>query len=246
MIDFLIPVTIDHSDRIRNCDIIIKYLEKCNIGNVYLLETYKDSPKLESRYSNINYFCEKQTSEYFNRMSTLNYLAKKSNGPIVSLYDVDVIIPKVALKETVRLLQAEADIVYPYDGAFYDVPNNIVNELHKNLSTPVPLAECILFNPHSHGGAIMINRSTFIEAGMCNERVIGWGYDDDEIYHRLDNLGYRRARTNNPLLHLTHPRNNSVFYTNKFTNDNLRESEKIKYMSKDDIKAYVKTWEWCK
>ena len=43
----------------------------------------------------------------------------------------------------------------------------------------------------SVGGAFLVNRVSYMEAGMENERFYGWGPEDVERVVRWDTLGYQ-------------------------------------------------------
>ena len=76
--------------------------------------------------------------------------------------------PQQIVGATDAIISGRAQLVYPYDGKFYDVPEkyfDIINDT-KDL-TNVNLEECILFNPHSIkiNMGVMIKRS--ISSSMC-------------------------------------------------------------------------------
>jgi hypothetical protein len=246
-IDFLIPISIDHSDRLRNYDIVISYLKKIGAKNIYVYETYKDYPKLKDRYDNINYFNKEQDTDSYDRMKYFNFLVKQCKSPIIALYDIDVIIPKDDIIKAVDLLiNNTVDVVYPYNGEFYDVPIETVIKLQQNLNTPIDLSKCILFNKNSFGGVVMFRRSVFIEGGMGNELFKNEGYADDEIIYRFRTLGYIIYRTKSPLLHLTHFRGSTSFNYNPYTSNNQKIVQETVSKNKEQLEQYIKTWSWCK
>jgi len=62
------------------------------------------------------------------------------------------------------------------------------------------------------GGAVFVNRKTYIKAGMMSEKFYGWGPEDFELYERLKILCLKIYRSEGPLFHLTHSRgSNSAF-----------------------------------
>jgi predicted glycosyltransferase involved in capsule biosynthesis len=139
--------------------------------------------------------------------------------------------------------------VYPYEDYFYDVPEVIrrifiekkdlkvlkqTTSLHKPLYTPGPV-----------GGAFMVNRRRYIEAGMENEHFYGWGPEDRERYIRWYKLGYKVGRIKGPLYHLYHTRGiNSTFHDP--IQDQIKDSESYAFnrMTKEQLRSEVDRWKW--
>ena len=77
------------------------------------------------------------------------------------------------------------------------------------------------------GGAVLINREKYLQAGKENEMHYGWGNDDFDRYYRFLILGYSIYKTDTCLFHLSHPRS---------TNSQYRTSVQIKRSSCELIK----------
>jgi hypothetical protein len=247
-IDFLIPLYIDHEDRTRNCNIVLKYLNKCGFENIYIAESFKDFSKFKFDYNinfNVKHYTFKQTDKFFNKMISVNKLFRISQSPIIALYDADTIILKGDIEDAIELIeQNKADIVYPYNGQFYNIPPKITQKLYQDIKTPFNIIDCKLFNPGSHGGAVIFSRDIFKQGGMCNEKFKNVGYDDDEIFHRFEILGYSIQRTQSPLFHLDHFRGNTSFNYNDYIEHNKRVLYETVSKNKEDLKQYIKTWKW--
>lgn len=241
-IDFIIPVYIEHPDRLRNLNIVLRYLNAIGANNVFVNEYYRNEPKVT--FLTTNYLNKDITSEeYFNKMQCGNDIFHSfSRNKIVCLYDVDVLIPKKDLKESTIKLLENYDFAYPYNGLFYDIPASKVEELQTNLQAEISVLQCTLLNPQSVGGCVMFNRDVFIKGGKLNPNFKNVGYDDDEINARYLNLGYFKFRTSSPLLHLKHYRGSTSYDNNKYTNYNAAEFFKIKNMTAQEITNYIKTW----
>jgi len=241
-VDFILPVYIDHPDRIRNLNIILKYLKAIGCTNVYVNEHYRDEPKckdLTTKYINKNITNDK----FFNKMVCGNELFDRfSINKVVCLYDVDVLATKKDLTEATEKLLNGYDFAYPFNGCFYDIPIDIVNKLQVDLTTSIDINRCTLFARESHGGCVMFRREVFIEGGKLNPMFKNVGYDDDEINVRYLKLGYKKLKTASPLVHLTHYRGDTSYNYNEFTNHNGTECHKVTHMSTADLKQYIKTW----
>jgi hypothetical protein len=239
-IDILMPVYIDHPDRLRNLQIAVNYLTKLGISNIYVNEHYKNAPKALDVVP--NYINKDITADtFYNKMECGNELFRKfSKNPYIALYDIDVLIPKKDLKQTLELFEAGYDFVYPYNGWFYDIPLTKVQQLQNDLTSLIDINECTLFCKTSHGGCVIFKREVFVEGGMLNPNFKNVGFDDDEINVRFMKLGYKKGRTSSPLLHMTHHRGETTYNHNPYNNHNGNEVGKIDRMSMEQLKQYIK------
>jgi len=245
--DFIIPVFIDHADRLRNLKIMLSYLKKIGATNVYVREYFDSAHKtgeLQALFPEYHFSSKERDAPFFNKMTCVNEVFKMfSRGKVVSFYDVDVLFSKKDLIEASDLiLKKQADVVYPYNGYFYDVPAETVKLLETDLTTPINLNTCKLFNTGSHGGGALFDRQVFEDGGMCNPNFKNVGYDDDEIRVRFDKLNYKITRTKGVLLHLNHFRGATSFNHNDYTTNNVNEVEKVTHMTKEQLQAYIKGW----
>lgn len=242
-IDFIIPVFVEHEDRLRNLKIAVKYLSALGCKNIFINEYYKESPKARDIVS--SYISKNITNEnFYNKMACGNEVFDSlCTKEIVCLYDTDVLIAKKDFIDCFnKLTSKEYDFAYPYNGKFYDIPNHIVNTLKEDLYTPIDVEDCILFAPASHGGCVMFRRECFIEGGKLNPNFKNVGYDDDEINVRFSKLGYKKYRSNSPLMHMTHYRGETSYNYSKFVNHNGNECGKVNAMTVEDLKSYIKLW----
>jgi len=246
-IDILIPVSIDHEDRLRNLSIVLEYLSKAQFTNVLVREYYKEKPKTElltKKYSQYKFTAFKNEQDYFNKMKCINELFQSStDNSIASWYDVDVLVSKKSLISAATMIENEQyDVVYPYDGNFFDIPADTVTKLVTDLNTPVELKTCTLFNKSSWGGCAVFSKDSFVQGGKCNPNFKNVGYDDDEFLMRFRRLGFKIGRTDGVLLHLNHFRGNTSFNYNDYTQNNINEVTKITHMPLEELKTYIKNW----
>jgi predicted glycosyltransferase involved in capsule biosynthesis len=237
-LDIIISLKIDSDDRINNLDKIVKFLQEEVPCNIILCE--QDTiPKLEGRY--VCQYVFHQVDEFFNKHKGLNLAVKRSNASVLAYYDADIFMDPRQLIGAYKLINnKDFDLVYPYDGRFYDVPK----QYHSNIKEfdKIPLSECKLFNENSVGGVVFFNREVFISGGGANENFKGLGYDDNEIYIRYMNLGYRIARVSGPLYHLNHTRKDTAFDNNPFIDFNRDEYIRISSLSKVELQKEITTW----
>ena len=241
-IDFLIPLFIDHNDRIENFKNVVMFLKKCGATSIHVEEHYTDIPRASHLFVNeITYTNLKIKDTFFNKMFCINNLAKNTSNKYLAIYDVDVIVTKKDLTHTIKMLDEGFDFVYPYNGNFLDVPKNqIQNFLTQN---EIDISKYRLANPNSVGGCVVFKRDVFNNGGRCNLNFKNCGYDDNEIYSRFLKLGYKVGRTNSPLFHLEHERTHTSTGRNEFDNHNMNEFVRINNMKKEELIVEISKWD---
>ena len=241
-ISFLIALRIDSEDRISNLDISTSYLKYHFPNSEIILSEIDDTSKIKDRYKDCTHIFT-ESKDFFCKTKAYNIAANNSKKPVLCLYDADVILKDSVIEKCAELLRKkEVDILYPYNGNFYDVPK----EYHKTIDTEkkldcVDLAKCNLLNPRSYGGAVFIDRNVFFDAGGTNENI-NIGYEDDEIYYRYQKLGYRMGRLNTVLHHLNHERTITSFENNPHAEYNKTQFYRILNMNKQELLQEVTKW----
>ena len=143
-------------------DISIKNLSHHFPDSEIIISEMDDSSKIENRYSNIKN-CKHvftKTSDFFNKQKAYNIAAKNSKMDIISLYDADIVMDEKTIKQTIELFESDtADIVWPYNGYFYDVPKKYHKKIDDDKSIDcINVDECILFSKVSVGGVVFFKK----------------------------------------------------------------------------------------
>lgn len=249
-VSFIVPVKIDQKNRLINLDILLKYLTKHFNTNIIIGES--DTKGYDNgvikRMCKSYLFIHEET-QFFNRMKVINKLASLVSTKILVIQDTDVLLPVGQYTEAAdKIINYGYDLVYPYDGNFYNVTENVVKRISKELSVNfIDPKTCSNMRPegNSVGGILFWNRDKFKECGGCNERFISWGFDDNEIYDRASILGKKICRCNGQLYHLRHsPSLNSLNGSHQYYKSNEQEWLKVKNMSKIELINYIKSWRY--
>lgn len=244
---FLIAVSIDSPDRLSNLKISTEYLHYHFPESEIIISEFDKTSKIKIDTS----FCKHiftESNDFFNKQKAYNIAAKNALNDIIVLYDADVILSKKSISKSIELLKnEEAEIVWPYDGYFYDVPK----KFHKNIAETksiknVVLDECTLFSDRSVGGAVFFKKNIFFEGGGGNENFKGVGWEDNEIYERFTILGYNRVRLGTYLLHLNHERKETSYNHNPYGKHNQMEFSRIVTKTKEQLKKEILSWNWLK
>jgi len=241
---FTIPIRVDSPKR-RSClDLVVDYLQKYFKTNILIGE---ESPifTLEDFGKNCKVYHFPSENKWFHRTRILNNLAKLSQTPIIVNYDADILLPLRQYTEAVgSLVSGQSSGVLPYAGRCLDVPEKFHPTIRAELSlNSIRDGQCHCTNPRAVGGAFFWSKKAFYQGGMENENFRSWGYEDNERLIRFKKLGFKIIRTSGHLYHLSHPRHyNSV--ENNLSKLNEQEYYKIRRMSAEQLKDYVKTWSW--
>ena len=248
---FLIPLRIDSEDRLCNIRIVLHYLRQWFHTQVYVYES-DSTPKLgESLRKNIHYQFSPSKEPIFRRTEVGNRMIVDSQTPIVVLYDADVIVPAAQLLRIVGLIrQGECRAGLPYDGRFVEV-DKYNKRLFGSCLDPGFLQDgnaLFRINTYnSNGGCIVLDRRTYMNCGMENEHISGWGHEDAERVKRLETLGIPVRRTAGALYHLHHVRNrNSFFFDSKMADNSFETYFKTCASGREQLEAEISTWPWKK
>jgi predicted glycosyltransferase involved in capsule biosynthesis len=245
---FLFPLKPDSIIRIENLIAVTNYILRNFKANISILEVsaYNNGiiPKVIN--SKIDYQFIEDKDPVFHRTKYRNLMTRAVNTPFLAVWDVDVIVDKQLITDTIdKLRSGEADVAFPYDGKFYDtseiirslfIRKNRIQLLHKNKSR----MSLIYGNDHA-GGAFIASTEKYKQTGMENENFYGWGWEDYERYDRWINLGLNIYRAPGCMYHLSHPRDwNGTFTSQKQMEISRAEHIKTWKSSSDELKHYYK------
>jgi len=242
-VTFIVPLRIDSEVRKENLEMVISFLQTNLNTTIMVLEADKDEKYLPA--DGVLKTFIKDEDPVFHHSKYRNVLIRKAVTEYICLWDADAIGPVnqiIAARDMLR--DKKADLVFPYDGKYYNVPGVI-----KNVYKEMPDVEVFLKNIdklrlmhgiHSVGGAIMINREVYMKAGMENEKFYGWSPEDYERIIRCEILGYRIARVDGPLFHLEHARGkNSWFFSDETNIKARKEFLNVCRMNPEELWEYV-------
>lgn len=249
---FLIPIKIDSPDRLKNIYTSTAFLSK-NFKTKIIVMEVDDTQKIDPADlpDDVKYFFKKTNNLRLFRTHINNEMIKIADTRFISLYDADVIIPVRQIKQAVRILRSgDYNSVSPYDGTFLNV-----DPLMKEMFIKLQDDEFLEVNRHkagggikrSFGGCILLNRSSYVEAGMENEEITSWGPDDIERVKRMQILGHKTLRLKGNLFHLHHERKiDSGYISSTEYEEHMMKYLNITSMSKAELMNYIQNWEWIK
>ena len=245
-VTFTIPVFHDHSDRKGNLDLCVCILQKEFDTNIIIGEQGSDKFAYIENYG-IKYV--KYPYQHFHRTRMLNQMAAISETEIVANWDCDVIIPPLQIWLAAYKLEHGADMCYPYDGLFVRMARHVwFNKLQKEFDVGSYYSadnHAQIKSVCSTGGAILVNKTPFFEAGGENEKMISFGPEDWERCDRFKKFEYNVERVTGPLFHIDHYIGANSNGSNPFFKENHAEHDRIKPMNKEQLREYVdQTFTW--
>ena len=242
-ITFAVGVYIESEDRLLNLDRAIDNLTHHFPDSEIIISEMDTTSKIKGRYNQCKHIFT-ETDEFFCRVKAFNIAAYAAKNSVLSLYDADIIIKKSIIEKSANLIcEDKMDLVYPYDGRFYDVPKKYHEDVkvNKNLDN-IDINECKLLSPQSVGGVVFGKTDVILKNGCYHENFLGPGYEDNEFYERFVKLGYRIGRINSPLFHMTHERKETSFDYSPYVNLNRTEYIRIHNMNKDQLIEEISVW----
>ena len=250
---FCIPVRIDSSHRERNLLTILKFYAQNIRCNYIVMEADKEQhlkelPSIEGLVYHFIY----DENPTFHRTYYINKMLAQTTTEIAASWDTDAIAPITQLSKAYKtIIEEQATMAYPYDGCFWSINEFFSSLFCKNLKISLleksPMMKFLMCGYYSVGGAFLVNVRLYKECGWENEHFIGWGPEDAERYKRLMILNKKPIKIPGALYHLYHSRgNNSSDGNEQVAYITKKEYCHVCSMQPDELKEYIKTWNWIK
>ena len=238
---FLILIRIDSIQRFENVKVITDSLLKYFDTNIYVLEadSYNNGLLKKSMNKKILYQFVEDKDPVLHKTKYYNYMVNKIHTTYLSIWDTDAVVDKNAICDSMKHLRAEADVAYPYNGLFYEVPEVIKRYYLKHQDIRILKRHIgkmkLLYERPLVGGAVIVKTDKYLQAGGESEEIYGWGNDDFIRYHRFKANNYNIYRTKDKLFHLCHPRGiNSQFrsqHSKKMSDIELSKEENLSFLN---------------
>lgn len=249
-VTFMVPCRIESPDRRRNLRILVSYLRKHLHTNILICEDNperQDVPGIMAElglapadYGYIH--LTGNDSPFTHKAKQINVMAEAASTPVVVVQDTDVVVEPTQYVFAQHAVRGGAALACPFNGLFFDIAADYVPGVERHLA----VGQIDLFDPrnemlykNSYGGSVFFSREVFTRYGGFNENFISWGWEDFEIYRRLERLGLRVERMWGPLLHLSHARATNSVKQNLWYDSNTAEYERVVALSREQILAEI-------
>lgn len=262
-ISFLIHLRVDIPERLNNLKLVLEYYNSTCKNLEFIIVNDDKEPESELSILNKKYefikFLFLKNSSIYKRTLSFNKAFKHTKRKVVIAGDTDVIIdPKFILEGANKIINNEADHIFPYNGLFCNVKYSLVRKFKTNLDIntfldkkPEPKQRynnfengyLTVLSPESKGGCVMYSSELYKQINGYNPNFVGWGYEDDEIGYRVEKFNGRTDRIFNDdaiAWHLPHP--NTVRNEHPYYETNHSICTYVGERSLEELKKYIKTW----
>tara|TARA_R100001480_G_scaffold138255_1_gene135334 strand:- start:66 stop:881 length:816 start_codon:yes stop_codon:yes gene_type:complete len=263
-ISFLIHLRVDIPERLRNLKLVLDYYDSLcsNLEFIIVNDDNEPEPELEdlSKKYKFTKFLFLKNASIYKRTLSFNKAFKQTKRNIVIAGDTDVIIdPKFIIQGANKIINNEADHIFPYNGLFCNVKLPLVEKFKDSLDVNVFLDKkpqkqnrynnyqdnfIHVASPESKGGCIMYSSELYKRINGYNPNFVGWGYEDDEIGYRIEKFKGITSRVYDDdaiAWHLPHP--NTVRNEHPYYDTNHSICSYVGEQSLEILKEYIKTWE---
>lgn len=250
-ISFIVPIRVDTSDRLENCDAILRFLTShFPDAEIQVIEqdTAPKTDDLKKHFPNVLWqftFNEGQ----FSRSRALNQGFLRTSRRCVCAYDTDILIDPEALRRSAEIiLSGRWPIVIPFNLIFVEVSGayrrRIIEDLNISDLSRISRLDAVPSDPDLaarvlSGAIVMCDRAIAVREGGYNRNMISYGWEDIEFFKRFERLGhYSHALGDFNLIHLDHRRGPDSRINERYAS-NKAEFDRILSMPKRALEAYV-------
>lgn len=233
-----IPLRIDSKERTENLNAVVDFFINRSLASIILLEADINQLYFPTKHVRLSYHFIKDLNPLFHRTRYINQLLALAPTNIVGVWDTDVIVPLKQIHKGVKEVKEGIVLNFPYDGRFIFLNESQSVKLRKDVSNLKDLP--IQYIGRSIGGAFIVNRDKYGQAGGENENFDGWGPEDMERVKRMEILELPISRISGELYHLYHPRGR-----NSTCDDPERDKRYLKIllnicrMNKQELTNYI-------
>lgn len=244
----IIPFCATTHDRRRNLIVCLQRLLAVGHANIILSELSPEKSNLPADYlASVTHVHAHDNDPLFNKSRAVNRAAKHVTTPYLIIHDADALIPAAQYAQAAKFVRhGSAAMALPYSNRVMYIPSESV-ESFTGYATDRDLANmkyrqsddsCIFV-----GGVNFINRVQFRAAGMMNEYIRGWGFEDMELFMRFLKLGYAVRRTEGILYHMGHMVAEDR-YSHSAISENEQHYNRTLALNTDVLAKQVQSWPW--
>ena len=254
----IIPVKIEHPDRMRNARTTLGFLNQHFETNVFIYEVSDDGlSKLDFLEDlgnlKIKHWCIKE-DDAFHRTKYLNIMLDEVETPVVANYDIDVILrPDVYSYCQERIINSSTEVIYPYERSQYvqfQVNQNFNYEGFANSKFSMDFlnkeeagltaydAEC--------GHCIFFRTETYRRFGGENENFISYGPEDKERMIRFQKITDNKVEwiRNIKVYHFEHYRSKDSSSSNPYFQKNWEIFNLVSSADRESLLRYYENQEY--
>lgn len=253
---FIIPLCIESEDRAQNAEIVLSYLCKHLKTNIIIYEYDKGQSKLAPILEKIDlgeikldhWFVENKTgNKTFHRTRFLNEMLYSVQTECCVNYDTDVVFDLNCYQKCQEFILGGHDLIYPY--FWGDSQYQVFKSGREKFKTTLDLKSIDLkkdcnLTRSEFGHCQWFRTKSYVGGGMENEYFVSYGPEDQERGYRFKKLGFCVSWTSFFVYHLEHSRFTNSSQQNPYFQHNIELFEKLKKISKEELKEYYQNAEY--
>lgn len=249
-VSFLIQVRIDSEDQLENIYAVILFIS-INFNTKIILTEINENSKIDQLRlpEEVTYYFKKQKGPQLSCANYNNEMIRCCTTDYLVLYEADIIVPVRQVTESVALLRSgKYSAISPYDGDCVQMDPLLKAMFTKILDTALfedNIYKLKVAQKRPYRGAVFLNRSDYIDAGLDNEHINISRLIDWERIKRLKILGFSVKRIYGKIYKLFTPAELNIDPDLKNEEETaIAEYLKICGLERNDLRGYINSWSW--
>lgn len=218
-----------------NCSIVIPYrpMELRKHIFEYVMK------RLRMLYPNIEIIIADSESNTFSRGIAINNGVIRATRDNILVCDADIIFDNGFIERCMELLDVSNWLI-PYTNFYHMGAGSSLDILSLDADLNLAERKTILAKNYSYscGGMLAIRKKDFIKVYGFDERLVGWGFDDNVFKHKAETILGRHSRLEANIYHIFHSADRSWDDPNTIRNKEIYE-EIINITDKENLLKYL-------
>lgn len=211
-IGVVIPIYNLTLDRFLNFKFVLSRLSLSTIENINVIEQHSANTNVTDiirLFGRVNYKRYNLKTNTFNKSKLLNIFFNSVNYDYVWMIDADVYMN---YEYVINNLPSQFDFVRPFNQVVKLNKSN--TQFTRNTAKVKIDSENLVINNHYGKYSYIIERGKFLEVGGYNEQFQGWGFQDLNLFNKINKKDNKIKYTQNNAFHLYHTKASKQYYQN--------------------------------
>ena len=211
-IGLVIPIYNLKLDRFLNFKFILSRLRLSTIENINVIEQHSPNTNVSDiirLFGKVNYKRYNFNNDTFNKSKLLNTFFNNVSYDYVWMLDADVFMD---YDYVINNLPHEFDFIRPFSQILK--LNKYNTQTIRNTSKVEINNNDCTFNNYFGKFSYIVRRDKFSEVGGYNENFQGWGFQDLNLFNKINKKNNKISYTDNNAFHLYHKKASLDYYEN--------------------------------
>ena len=211
-IGVVIPIYNLTLDRFLNFKFVLSRLNLSTVENINVIEQHSANSNVTDiikLFGRVNYKRYNLKTNIFNKSKLLNTFFNSAKCDYVWMLDADVYMD---YEYVISNLPSEFDFVRPFNQI---LKLNKSNTHYTRNTAKVKIDnENLVVNNYFGKYSYIVERNKFLEVGGYNEKFQGWGFQDLNLFNKINKKDNKIKYTQNNAFHLYHTKASKQHYQN--------------------------------